>query len=138
MDPKVSRGASAALAWGGRETMFFITTSYATLRSLVNQTVSTKDISGPVGIGSMAIQAGRRGIIDFAYFMAMISVSLAVINFLPFPVVDGGHAMFLIIEKIRGKPLSISVMNVVQMLGLAIILMVFLFVTWQDISRLLG
>jgi regulator of sigma E protease len=138
MDPKVSRNASAALAWGGRETMFFITTSYATLRSLINRTVSTKDISGPVGIGSMAIQAGRRGMIDFAYFMAMISVSLAVINFLPFPVVDGGHAMFLIFEKIRGKPLSIRVMNVVQMIGLALILLVFVLVTWQDISRLIG
>jgi regulator of sigma E protease len=86
----------------------------------------------------MAIQAGRRGMIDFAYFMAMISVSLAVINFLPFPVVDGGHAMFLIFEKIRGKPLSIRVMNVVQMIGLALILLVFVLVTWQDISRLIG
>jgi len=138
MDPKISRGPLAALAWGGNETMFFITTSYATLRSLVNRTVSTKDIAGPVGIGSMAIQAGRRSMLDFAYFMAMISVSLAVINFLPFPVVDGGHALFLIIEKIRGKPLSVRVMNAVQMVGLAMILLVFVLVTWQDVSRLLG
>ncbi|MDP6637059.1 MAG: site-2 protease family protein [Phycisphaerae bacterium] len=138
MDPKVSRGPVAALAWGARETMFFVTTSYATLRSLINRTVSTKELSGPVGIGSMAIQAGRRSMLDFAYFMAIISVSLAVVNFLPFPVVDGGHAMFLIIEKIRGKPLSIRIMNVVQLIGLAMILMVFVFVTWQDISKLWG
>jgi regulator of sigma E protease len=138
MDPKVSRAPMEALAWGGRETMFFVTTSYATLRSLVMRTVSTKELSGPVGIGNMAIQAGRRGMIDFAYFMAIISVSLAVVNFLPFPVVDGGHAMFLIIEKIRGKPISVHVMNVVQMIGLVMILMVFVFVTWQDISRLWG
>ncbi len=137
MDPKVSRGPIDALAWGGRETMFFITTSYATLRSLINRTVSPKELSGPVGIGSMAIKAGRRSMIDFAYFMAIISVSLAVVNFLPFPVVDGGHAMFLIIEKIRGKPLSVRVMNYVQLFGLAMILMVFVFVTWQDIARLL-
>ncbi|MDP6044936.1 MAG: site-2 protease family protein, partial [Phycisphaerae bacterium] len=63
MDPKVSRGPIAALAWGGRETMFFVTTSYATLRSLIKQTVSPKELSGPVGIGSMAIAAGRRGMI---------------------------------------------------------------------------
>ena len=138
MDPKVSRGPLAALAWGARETMFFITTSYATLRSLINKTVSTKDIAGPVGIGSMAIQAGRRSMLDFAYFMAMISVSLAVVNFLPFPVVDGGHALFLIIEKIRGRPLSVRVMNAVQMVGLAMILLVFVLVTWQDISRIWG
>jgi regulator of sigma E protease len=137
MDPKFSRGPIAALAWGGRETTFFITTSYATLRSLINQTVSPKELSGPVGIGSMAIRAGRRSMLDFAYFMAIISVSLAVVNFLPFPVVDGGHAMFLIVEKIRGKPLSIRVMNYVQLFGLAMILLVFVFVTWQDIARLL-
>ena len=138
MDPKVSRGPIAALAWGGRETMFFVTTSYATLRSLIKQTVSPKELSGPVGIGSMAIAAGRRGMIEFAYFMAMISVSLAVVNFLPFPVVDGGHAMFLIVEKIRGKPLSNRIMYGVQLIGLALILMVFVFVTWQDISRLIS
>jgi regulator of sigma E protease len=117
--------------------MFFITTSYATLRSLVMKTVSPKDLAGPVGIGNLAIRAGRRSMLDFAYFMAMISVSLAVINFLPFPVVDGGHAMFLIIEKIRGRPLPVSVMNVIQYIGLAMILFVFVFVTWQDISKLL-
>jgi len=138
LDPKVSRGPLSALVWGGKETMFFITTSYATLRSLIKGTVSTKDVSGPVGIGAIAIKAGRKGMVDFAYFMAMISVSLAVINFLPFPVVDGGHAMFLIMEKIRGKPLSIGVMNVVQLIGLAMILLVFVLVTWQDIARLLG
>ncbi|MBT3200196.1 MAG: PDZ domain-containing protein [Phycisphaerales bacterium] len=136
-DPSSPRGAVAALAWGGRETMFFITTSYATLRSLVMKTVSPKDLAGPVGIGNLAIRAGRRSMLDFAYFMAMISVSLAVINFLPFPVVDGGHAMFLIIEKIRGRPLPVSVMNVIQYIGLAMILFVFVFVTWQDISKLL-
>ncbi|MBL7218815.1 MAG: site-2 protease family protein [Phycisphaerae bacterium] len=136
LDPKISRNPAAALAWGARETMFFITTSYATLRSLINRTVSTKDIAGPVGIGSMAIAAGRRSMLDFAYFMAMISVSLAVVNFLPFPVVDGGHALFLVIEKIRGRPLSVRVMNAVQMVGLAMILLVFVLVTWQDIARI--
>ena len=137
MDPKISRGPIDALVWGCKETVFFITTSYATLRSLIKRTVSPAELSGPVGIGRMAIMAGRRGVLHFVYFMAIISVSLAVVNFLPFPVVDGGHALFLIIEKIRGKPLSIRVMNVVQLIGLAVILMVFVLVTWQDISRIL-
>ena len=138
MDPKISRGPLAALSWGGRETMFFIATNYATIRSLINRTVSTKELSGPLGIGSMAIQAGRRSMLEFAYFMAMISVCLAVVNFLPFPVVDGGHAVFLIIEKIRGKPLSVHVMNTVQLLGVAVILLVVVYVTWNDISRIWG
>jgi len=137
MEPKESRGPLDALVWGARETMFFIATSYATIRSLAAGSVSAKEVGGPVRIGSMAIEAGRRSMLDFAYFMAMISVSLAVVNFLPFPVVDGGHALFLIIEKIRGKPLSVRIMNVVQMFGLAVILTVFVLVTWNDINSLL-
>ena len=138
MDPKISRGAMDALAWGGRETVFFISMNYATIRSLIKRTISPKALSGPLGIGTMAIQAGRKGILDFAYFMAMISACLAVVNFLPFPVVDGGHALFLIIEKIRGKPIGVRVMNVIQLIGLAVILMVFVYVTWNDVSRIWG
>jgi regulator of sigma E protease len=86
----------------------------------------------------MAIKTARRSLVDFVYLMAMISTIVAVVNFLPFPVVDGGHAAFLIIEKIRGKPLSVRVMNVVQLAGLALLLFVFVAVTWQDIARILG
>ena len=118
--------------------MDFIAMTYGTLRSLIGKTVSTKEVSGPVGIGKTAIHVGReKSLAYFAYFMAMISVSLAVINFLPLPVVDGGHAVFLLIEKIRGRPLSVKVMNIIQFIGIVLILLVFLAVTWQDISRIL-
>ena len=56
-------------------------------------------------------------------------------NFLPLPVVDGGHAVFLIIEKIRGKPLPIKVMNITQLVGLVLLGLVFLALTYQDITR---
>ena len=59
---------------------------------------------GPLGIGTLAVEAGRRSLIDFIYFLAFISASLAVFNFLPVPVTDGGHAVFLAIEKVRGRP----------------------------------
>jgi regulator of sigma E protease len=90
-----------------------------------------------VGIGSLAIQAGRKGFMHFVYLMALISVSLAVINFLPFPVLDGGHAAFLIIEKIRGKPVPAKIMNITQLIGLAALLFVFVALTWTDIVRIL-
>jgi regulator of sigma E protease len=70
--------------------------------------------------------------------MAFISAVLAVMNFLPIPVVDGGHAVFLIIEKIRGKPLPIKVMNIIQIAGLALLGIVFLLLTWQDLARIFG
>ena len=66
----------------------------------------------------------------------MISANLAVVNFLPIPIVDGGLFTFLIVEKIQGRPLSAKTQSIAQVVGLAIILSVFLLVTYQDIARL--
>ena len=127
----------SAIAWGVGETSDFIIMTYGTLRSLIAGWSSPKEILGPIGIGNAAIVVARQSVVRFIYLMAMISVSLAVVNFLPIPVVDGGHAVFLIIEKLRGKPLSVKVMNVAQITGLAMLLMVFVAITWQDLMRLI-
>jgi len=138
LGPVVRKGPLAAMTWGAGETWLLILRTYATLRSLMNRTISHKEVIGPIGMGGMAIQVGRESIVHLIYFMAIISVSLAVINFLPIPVVDGGHAVFLIVEKIRGKPVPVKIMNIVQVAGLALLLFVFVAVTWQDISRLIS
>ncbi len=134
----VKRNPLAAMAWGAQKACDFIVMTYGTLRGILNRNISTKAVSGPVGIGGIAIQAGRQSISKLIYLMAIISVSLAVINFLPIPVVDGGHAVFLLIEKIRGKPVPVKIMNITQVIGLLALLFVFVAVTWQDILRLLG
>jgi len=136
LGPEARMGPVAAIGWGVRETWDFLLNSYGTIRALATRTVSPKNVQGIVGIGDTAIQIGRRGFIHFVYFMAIISVALAVVNFLPIPVVDGGHAVFLILEKIRGKPLSIKVMNAIQMSGVVLLLLVFVLVTWNDITRI--
>jgi regulator of sigma E protease len=69
------------------------------------------------------------------WFLCMISANLAVVNFLPIPIVDGGLFTFLIIEKIQGKPLSARTQSIAQIVGLAILVSVFLLVTYQDITR---
>ena len=107
MGKAVKKNPLAAVLWGFRETWNFIAMTYASLAGTFRGTISYKEFSGPVGIGSTAIQAGRAGVTDFIYFMAIVSVSLAVLNFLPLPVVDGGYVVFLLIEKVRGKPLSL-------------------------------
>ncbi len=126
----------SALIWGVGETRDRILEGYATLRRLITRDLSTKAISGPVGMGAIAVRVAREGLVKFVYFMAVISAILAVMNFLPIPVVDGGHAVFLLIEKIRGKPLPLRVQNAVQMAGLVLLLLVFVLITWQDITRL--
>ncbi|MCD6365046.1 MAG: RIP metalloprotease RseP [Planctomycetes bacterium] len=127
----------AAVAWGARETMDFVTMTYATLRGLAMQTLSTKELRGPIGIVDVGISVGRRGSVMLLYFLAMISVSLAVINFLPIPVVDGGHAVLLLLEKVRGRPVSVRLMNIIQGVGIALLVCVFVAVSWQDIVRIL-
>lgn len=138
MGEEVKKTPGAALVWGSHETWDFIVMSYATLISYFRGTVSSKEFSGPVGIGSIAIQAGRQGIVYFIYFMAVISVSLAVLNFLPIPVVDGGHAVFLLIEKILGRPVPLRVQNAVATVGWVLMIALFLALTWNDLQRILG
>ncbi|HHH75648.1 MAG TPA: PDZ domain-containing protein, partial [Phycisphaerae bacterium] len=133
----IKRGPIDAIGWGVGEVMFVVGSSYQTLRSLLFGDVSPDNIMGPVGMGSAAVTLSRRGPVEFMYFMAIISASLAVINFLPFPVVDGGHAVFLLIEKVMGKPVPIRIQNISQLIGIAALLLAFVLITWNDIARLI-
>ncbi len=128
-------GLGEAMVWSLREAGGFMISIYVSIRSLVLGNVSANQFVGPLGMGGIAVKMAERGFMPFFYFMAIISAILAVMNFLPFPVVDGGHAVFLIIEKIRGKPLPIKVMNITQLAGLILLGMVFIALTYQDISR---
>ncbi len=138
MGEEVKKNPAAAVVWGFHETWDFITMTYATLISYFRGTVSSQEFSGPVSIGSIAIQAGRQGLIPFIYFMAVISVSLAVLNFLPIPVVDGGHAVFLFIEKILGRPAPLRIQNAIATAGWGLMITLFLALTWNDIQRILN
>jgi regulator of sigma E protease len=125
-----------ALTWSLRESTAFMVSTYVSIRSLILGNVSTNQFVGPLGMGGIAVKAAEASFMQFFYFMAIISAVLAVMNFLPLPVVDGGHAVFLIIEKIRGKPLPIKVMNITQLVGLIMLGLVFLALTYQDITQL--
>src|SRR2546428_13615078 len=98
--------------------------------------VSYKNMMGPGGIFNVGRQFAYKGMDWLIWFLAMISANLAVVNFLPIPIVDGGLFTFLIIEKIQGKPLSQRAQSIAQVVGLAVLLGVFLLVTYQDIARL--
>src|SRR3954451_5173010 len=99
--------------------------------------VPASNLMGPYGIVKAGAGFANRGTDWLIWFLAMISANLAVVNFLPLPigVIDGGLFVFLIVEKIQGRPISPRVQNIAQMVGLALILSVFILVTIQDISR---
>ena len=86
------------------ETRDFILQFYVTLRRMVDGVVSYKNLMGPLGIFHAGTEFAYKGNDWLIWFLAMISANLAVVNFLPIPIVDGGLFMFLILEKIQGKP----------------------------------
>jgi len=91
-----------------------------------------------VGIVHLGTQVAERGIEYMIYFIGLISINLAVINFLPLPIVDGGLFVLLMVEKIRGKPVPPQVQSAINLIGLVLIGALFLTVTYHDIVRLTG
>ncbi len=124
-----------ALLWSGEDTWMWLVTAYKTLRNLATGRTSHKGLSGPVGITVLGVAIARKSFIDLAYFMAMLSAVVAFFNFLPLPVLDGGHVVLVLIEKVRGRPLPTKTMAAIQIAGLVLIGGIFLFITWNDISR---
>jgi len=125
-----------AVTMGIGATRDMLLRTYQTFLRLFDGTVRVEHLRGPVGIADVGVQFASQGIIYLLYFLALISANLAVINFLPVPFVDGGHAVFLIIEGIMRKPVPVAIQNVATIAGLLVIAGVFLIVTFNDISRL--
>jgi regulator of sigma E protease len=124
-----------AVKWGVVETRDFILQFYVTIRRMVDGSIPVSQAMGPYGILRGGMKFAFRGIDWLLWFLAMISANLAVVNFLPIPVVDGGQFVFLILEKIKGKPLSPKAMAIAQYVGLAFLAAVVVFVTYHDIMR---
>lgn len=123
-----------AIQFGTRDTVKSIRAMYQNLGSLLTGRISTDSLGGPIEIASQTFSAAED---PFALilFLGMISLNLAVVNFLPIPMLDGGHMVFLIYEKLRGKPASNFVMGAATYLGLAIVLSLMAFVFYLDIKR---
>ncbi|MEX2219498.1 MAG: site-2 protease family protein [Phycisphaerales bacterium] len=110
--------------------------TYLTFARLFEGTVKIEHLKGPIGIAHIGTRIADRGIVWLLFFMGLISINLAVINFLPLPIVDGGQFVFLLLEQVRGKPVSVEVQNVATVLGLVLIGAVFVVVTFHDIAGL--
>ena len=99
--------------------------------------VSWKHLSGPVTIADFAGQSAQMGPTYFLNFLALISISLGVLNLLPIPLLDGGHLMYYVIEIVKGKPVSERAMELGQRVGLALLLVMMAFAFYNDLNRLL-
>jgi len=130
-------GLGEALVMGGKRSIRLVVRTYVTLKQLLARNVSIDAMSGPVGIATMTYHALESSFVSFLYFLAFISANLAVINFLPIPVVDGGVFILLIVEKIKGSPVNVKVQEIITVAGLGLIGMAFVYLTYQDILRLI-
>ncbi|MCS7305842.1 MAG: site-2 protease family protein [Thermoguttaceae bacterium] len=125
----------AALGMAYQETVDSLTLIFRMLGALGSGQVSASELRGPIGIIDAAVQFASAGTGEFLLFLCILSANLAVLNFLPIPVLDGGHMVFLAYEGIRGKPPSERVLVTLTYLGLVFILGLVIWVTGMDIGR---
>jgi regulator of sigma E protease len=138
IQPRKTTNPLTAMKWGVEETKYSIFQVYITLQRLFQGTVPVSNLSGPLGIFHAGSGAAERGTDWLIWFTAMISANLAVVNFLPIPIVDGGLFLFLLAEKFTGKPPSPRLQTAAQVFGLVLLGSLFLFVTYHDVLRLFG
>lgn len=124
------------LLYKGTERMVVFTyRNVVSLKKMITGDVSVATLGGPILIGKIAGESISQGLIAFLNIMAMLSVGLGVLNVLPIPVLDGGHLLLLAIEAVRGRPLTIRQMEIVQQVGLSLILLLMVIVIRNDLAR---
>lgn len=109
---------------------------YELVKGLILGQGVSAELAGPVGIAALTGQVVRLGIIYLVQFAALLSINLAIINFLPFPALDGGRVLFLIIEKVKGSPVRREVENVIHNIGFTLLMVLVALVTFRDVINI--
>lgn len=136
IDTTKKRGFIASLSYAGETTVSLYKLMLTTLKSLFTGDVGINDLSGPVGIYSVVDSQAKAGFGSLMYLTAYLSMNVGVINLIPFPAFDGGRVLFLIIEKIRRKPVKAKTEAMVNSIGFGILILLMIFVTINDIFKL--
>jgi regulator of sigma E protease len=132
-------GPFEAISMGFHKTVRMIMMMYASFKVILSGQAGSDSLRGPVGILQISYQvASREPLIYYVYLMAFLNVVIAVINFLPLLPLDGGWALFLVIEKIKGSPVSPKILTAAVGFGWILIVALFIFLTFNDISRWIG
>jgi regulator of sigma E protease len=135
---RVDRGPVDAIVYGVRQTWEMSWFSLRMLGKMLTGDLSWRNLSGPVAIADYAGQSAKVGAIAYIAFLALISVSLGVLNLLPVPVLDGGHLVYYGLEAIKGRPLSERFLQVTQRAGLMAVVGLMAVALFNDLSRLFG
>jgi regulator of sigma E protease len=122
-----------AVALGAEETWFVVTRTGQFLAGLVAGRESADQLGGPLRIAQVSGQVATAGVAALFNLVAVLSVSIGLLNLVPIPMLDGGHLLFYAVEALRGRPLSERAQEMGLRIGLALVLMLMLFATWNDI-----
>jgi regulator of sigma E protease len=120
----------------GKLAVTMITMFWLLIKTLLLQGKMIGDVAGPVGIAMLTSQVVHLGWVYVLQFAAILSINLAIINILPFPALDGGRLLFLLIEKIKGKPIKAKTERIANSLGFAVLIGLMLVVTLRDVIKL--
>ena len=129
-------GPSKAIYYSVKEVWFVTVTSLNYLGKMIIGSADTSQLGGPIKIAKITGQVAEHGVIPFLSIMAYISISLGLINLFPIPMLDGGHLMFYLIEKILGRPLSQKIQEGFFRIGLFLLFSLMFFVTFKDLKDL--
>lgn len=138
MSTVVRHGPLAAVSAGATHTWDMTALTIGLLARMVTGEVSWRNVSGPINIAQYAGYTAEMGLAPFLSFLAIVSISLGVLNLLPIPVLDGGHLLYYVVEFVKGSPLSERAQMMGQQLGLALLLMLMSLAFYNDIARLVG
>lgn len=131
LGPVAAVGSAVGHTWG------IVSSTMTALGQMVTGARGTDDLGGPVRIAQFSGQAAQSGVVNAIMFVALLSVALGLFNLFPVPMLDGGHLVFYIVEALRGRPLSERVQEYGFRLGFALVVCLMVFVTWNDIVRLI-
>lgn len=130
------RGFFSSIKYAFTKTIELIEYMFFVIWYLITGKISLTNLSGPIGIFTMVGETAKEGLINLVYLMAIISVNVGFINFLPLPAFDGGRILFLIIEKIKGSPVNPKIENIIHTVGLVLLMLLMVFITYNDILRI--
>ncbi len=130
-------GPAAALTKSVGQTWRIVRLTCVGVVKIIAGSLSTKELGGPILIAQMAGEQAEQGAASLLAFIAFISINLAILNFLPIPVLDGGHLLFFIIEAVQGRPVTLKTREIAQQFGMFVIIFLMVLVFYNDIMRLL-
>ena len=135
LDGTIKKGFFEAIKYSITKFISLIEQLFVTIFYLITGTLSVTSLSGPIGIYNIVGESAKAGFINLIYLIGYLSINVGFINLLPIPAFDGGRIIFLLIEKIIGRPVKPNIENTIHSIGFILLMILMLFITYNDIMR---